>query len=61
MIIKRKQIKYKQLSEEIENLKKLLKESEAEVTKWKDAEFKNKNVKTRIEELLNQSEKFRWN
>lgn len=60
LIVKRKQIRYEQLLEKLEQLKQEVKESEAEVDKWKDAELKSENVKARVEELLSRTERFEW-
>jgi len=60
LIVKRKQIRYEHLLKKLEELKNEVKESEAEVEKWKDAEFKNKNVKAHVEELISGIEKFKW-
>jgi len=60
LIVKRKQIRYEHLLKKLEELKKEVKDSEAKVEKWKDAEFKNKNVKAHVEELISGIEKFKW-
>jgi len=60
LIVKRKQIKYEHLREKLEGLKERVKQSEAEVEKWKDAKFKNENVKARLEELTSKIESFKW-
>jgi hypothetical protein len=60
LIVKRTQIRYEQLSKKLERLKKELKQKEAQVEKWKDPEFKKQNVKARLEKLLSETEKFRW-
>lgn len=59
LIVVRKQIEYEQLREKLEELKKQLKESEAEVEKWKVD--KDKRVKERLERLLSNGRRFRWN
>jgi len=59
-IVKRKQIEYEMLLKRLEKLKEDVKKSESTVEKWKDQKFKNDAVKSRIEELLSQSEKFQW-
>lgn len=60
LIVKRKQIEYEQLIEKLESLKKEVKQREAKVEKWQDADFKNESVKARIKELLGDSDEFRW-
>ncbi len=51
LIVKRKEIAYAQLLRRLEELKKHVEENKAEITKWKDAKFKDENVKKRVEEL----------
>lgn len=60
LIVERKQIEYEQLLEKLERLKKEVEQKEAKVGKWKDAEFKNKSVKARLEELVGKTDEFRW-
>ena len=60
LILERKQIKYKRLLKKLEMLKKEVEKSEAAVEKWKDAEFKKQNVKKRVDELLGESDVFKW-
>jgi len=57
LIVKRKEIAYAQLLKRLEELKKKLVEDKAEVTKWKDAKFKEENVKKRVQELIGG---FKW-
>ena len=61
LIVKRKQIEYERLLKRLEELKKQVKESESKVEKWKDAKVKEENVKTHIEELVQDTNKFEWN
>jgi hypothetical protein len=61
LIVKRKQMEYEGLRQKLESLKVEVQKSEANVEKWKGAEFKNSSVKARLEELLNKQEKFEWN
>ena len=60
LIVRRKQIEYESLLKKLEWLKKQVEKSEAQADKWKDAKFKNKSVKARIEELMGRTEKFKW-
>ncbi|MHC4062546.1 MAG: hypothetical protein ACYSR6_13230 [Planctomycetota bacterium] len=60
LIVKRKQIEYKQLLKKLEKLQAQVKESEAEVGKWQKEDFKTENVKTRVENLLSGEEEFKW-
>jgi len=57
LLVKRKEISYAQLLRRLEELKKRVEENNAEITKWKDAKFKNENVKKRIQELISG---FKW-
>jgi len=60
LIVERKQIEYEQLLKRLEKLKEKVEQSEAEVEKWKDTEFKDENIKARVGELLGQTGKFDW-
>jgi len=60
LIVKRKEIAYAQLLKKLEELKKHLEENKAEITKWKDAKFKEENVKKHIEDLIKGLPKFKW-
>jgi hypothetical protein len=60
LIVKRKQIEYEQLLKKLEKLKAQVKQSEAEVGKWKEPDFKTQNVKKRVENLLSGEEEFKW-
>jgi len=60
LIVQRKQMEYEQLLKRLENLKKQVEESEAEVTRWKEPDFKNQSVKARVDELLSAKEDFKW-
>lgn len=60
LIVKRKQLAYEDLAKRVEELKKEVDDKKAEVEKWKGQDFKNQRVKERINELLNETEKFEW-
>lgn len=60
LIVKRKQIKYEQMRKKLEKLEAQVKRSEAKVKKWQDVEFKSESVKTRLGELVSETEKFKW-
>lgn len=60
IIVKKKQLAYEYLLKKLEKLKAEVKENEAEVQKWKDADFKNKNVESRVKELLGDMKDFSW-
>lgn len=58
LIVKRKQLRYEELSNKLEELKKQVRQSEARVQKLKDS--KNKEVKQRLKGLLEEAERIRW-
>jgi len=58
LIIKRKQMRYEQMSEDLERLKKEVAKKSAEIEKWK--ENKEEKVKEHLEELMSRTEKFEW-
>lgn len=58
LIIKLKQIAYERLRKELEELKERVKQSEAEVEKWKDV--KDEKVKERLEKLISRTEELNW-
>lgn len=60
IIVKRKQIAYEHMLKKLAKLKTQVEKSEAKVSELKDVEYKNKNVKNRLEELLNKAEGFKW-
>ncbi|MHC4528975.1 MAG: hypothetical protein ACYS29_13955, partial [Planctomycetota bacterium] len=60
LLLRRKEIEYEQLHARLEQLRKRVEESEAEVAKWKEADFKSKNVQSRVDDLVGGAEKFRW-
>jgi len=60
LIVKRKQLEYEQLAKKLEELKKEVKSSEEKFEKWKDPDFKNKNVEARLKKLLGKQEDFKW-
>ena len=60
LLLKRRQITYEQMLKQLEKLKKEVKKHEAELKKHKDKDFKNKNVKARIQKLIERTEEFKW-
>jgi hypothetical protein len=60
LIVKRKQLAYEDMTKRLEELKKEVDDKKAEVEKWKGQDFKNQRIKERINELLNETEKFEW-
>ena len=60
LIVRRKEIEYERLLKRLEELKKEVEENKAEITKWKDQQVKEENVKKRIEDLIKGLPKFKW-
>ena len=60
LLVRQKEIEYGRLLKRLEELKKQLEENKSEVTKWKDAKFKEENVKKRVQDLIKGSPKFKW-
>jgi len=60
LIVKRKEREYEELRKRLARLRQQVQKSQANVEKWKDADYKAENVKTRVAELVGGSEKFRW-
>lgn len=58
LIIKRKQMRYEQMSKELERLKKEVAKKSAEIEKWK--EKKQEKVKEHLEELMSRTKEFDW-
>ncbi len=58
LIIKRKQMRYEQMSKKLERLKKEVAKKSAEIEKWK--EKKQEKVKEHLEELMSRTEEFDW-
>ncbi len=61
LIVRRKQIAYERLLKWLEELRKRLRESRGEISKWRDEKFKNETVKQRMQDLLGETPtEFRW-
>jgi hypothetical protein len=60
LLVSRKQLEYEQLRARLEELRKKVEESQAEVVKWKDPDYKSKNVQSRTDDLVGGVEKFKW-
>ncbi len=58
LIVRRKQIAYKQLQKRLEELQKKIQESRDEMGRWRSKKFKTDNVKERIKDLLDPN--FKW-
>ena len=60
MIVRRKELAYEDLNKKLEELKKEIEQRKTEVEKWKSEDFKNEQVKQRVNELVSETEKFEW-
>ena len=57
LIVREKKIAYKWLRERLEDLKKRVEESQAEIDKLKDPKVRKKNIDNRVDDLLKQKRK----
>ena len=60
LTLKRKEIELGLLQKRLEELKKELKTNQENIGKWKDPEFKQQQIKERLERLISDKEEFRW-
>jgi hypothetical protein len=60
LIVKRKQMAYEDLTRKLADLQKEVNQRKAEVEKWNGKDFKSQKVKERVNELVNEPEKFEW-
>jgi len=60
VIVKRRQMEYEQLLEKLEKLRQQVQKSESEVARWKEPDFKQQSVSTRVEELISAKKEFKW-
>ena len=60
VILKRKKLAYDQMLRKLRELQKEVKKNKAELDKHKDPDYKNKNVKARLQKLIEQTEEFNW-
>ncbi len=60
LIVRRKQIAYERLLRWLEELRKRIRESRGEIVRWRDDKLKKDNVKQRMQDLLEETPKFRW-
>ena len=60
LIVRRKQIAYERLLRWLEELRKRIRESRGEIVRWRDDKLKKDNVKKRMQDLLEETPKFRW-
>jgi len=60
VIVKRKELAYEDLTKKLAELQKEVDKRKAEVEKWKGKDFKNDQVKKRVNGLLSDTERFEW-
>jgi len=60
LMVREKQIAYERLLKSLAELKKRVEESQAEVDRLMDFEFKTENVKARVEGLMRRTRKIKW-
>jgi len=60
LLVRRKQLAFEGLLKRLEELRKHIRESRGEITRWRDEKFKNENVKKRTLDLLEETPKLNW-
>jgi len=60
LIVRRKIITYEWLLKRLEELRKHIRQSRAEINIWREEKFKNENVKKRTQNLLEETPKINW-
>jgi len=60
LIVRRKQIEYERLLSWLKELQERVTESRDQIDIWRSDEFKNENVKKRVQDLLEEPPKFSW-
>jgi len=60
LIVRRKQIEYERLLRWLKELQERVTESRDQIDIWRSDEFKNENVKKRVQDLLEETPKFSW-
>jgi hypothetical protein len=60
LIVKRKQIALDDLTKKLTDLQKEVDNKKSDVEKWKGKDYKNQQIKQRVNELLSEKEKFEW-
>jgi len=61
LIVRRTQIAYERLLKRLEELRERVRESRGELAIQRSDEFKNENIKKRMQDLLEETPQFRWN
>ena len=61
LIVARKKMVYEQLSKRLEELQKQVNESQSMIDKYQEADFKEGQLKARLEELIGKERGFDWN
>lgn len=60
LIVRRKQIEYEQMLERLKGLQQEVQQKRGDLGNWKDADFKNRNVQDRVQELTGSAKEFKW-
>ena len=60
LIVRRKQIEYEKLLERLKELQQEVQKKRGDLGNWKDADFKNRNVEDRVQELTGSAKEFKW-
>lgn len=60
LIVRRKEIAYEQLLNRLENLQKQVTESKDDIARFKDEKLKQENVRQRVETLVGNKTRFKW-
>ncbi len=60
LIVRRKQIEYEQMLERLKELQQEVQQKRGDLGNWKDADFKNRNVQDRVQELTGSAKEFKW-
>jgi len=60
LIVKRKEIQYQELLKELEQLQQKVTARKENLQSWKDPDFKQQNLKKRLEKLVSGEEEFTW-
>jgi predicted nuclease with TOPRIM domain len=60
LIVRRKEIAYEQLLNRLEDLQKQVTESKDDIARFKDEQIKLENVRQRVEALIGNKTRFKW-
>lgn len=60
LIVRRKEISYEQLLRRVEDLQKQVTDSKDDIARFKDSQIKQENVRQRVEALIGNKIRFKW-